>query len=111
MSTLRTGKGRRRSRRVSLARLFHLHLNPLAATELHGSTPIVPTAPILPEHRSLSNAEGMQPQTHPARLLRRRPVPLTLRAQLTAATVSDLGGEGHPQRGSSFYALLGQVHA
>src|SRR5712692_3110124 len=29
MGALRTRKGRRRSRRVSLARLFHLHLNPL----------------------------------------------------------------------------------
>jgi len=82
MGTLRTGKGRRRIRWVSLARLFHLHLNPLAATKLYGSTPILPAAPILPEHRNLSNAEEMQQQTHSARLLRCRPVPLTLLAQL-----------------------------
>ncbi len=53
----------------------------------------------------------MQQQTHPTRLLRCRPVPLTLFAQLTAATVSDLGGEEHSQRTISFAALFGRMQA
>jgi len=111
MGPLRTGKGRRRSRRGSLARLFHLHLHPLAATELDGSLPIVPATPILPEHGSRSNAEGMQQQTHPARLLRGRPVPLALLAQVTATTISDLGGEEHAPRAISFAALFSWMQA
>ena len=104
MGTLRTGKDRRRSRRISPARLFHLHLHSLAAAELHGRPPRVPATPILPEHWSCSNAQGMQQQAHPAWFFRGCPMPLTLLTEVTAATVADLGSEEHSQGAISFAA-------
>ena len=98
MGSLCAGEGRRLRGWGSLTRRFHLHLNSLAATELHSRLPRLSAAPILPEHRSRPNAERMQQQTHPARLRRRSSVPLTLLAQLTAPTVSNPGSEEHPQR-------------
>lgn len=70
---------------------------------------MLPAAPVLPEHRSCPNAEGMQEQTHSARLRRRRPVPLTPLAQLTAPTVSNPGSEKDPQCTIRFSALLGRT--
>lgn len=109
MGALRAGEGRRLGVWSNLTHLFHLYLDLLMATEVHSSLSMLPAAPILPEHRGLYNTERMQQQTHPARLRRHLPVPLTLLAHLTAATVSNPGGEEHPQRTIRFAALLGRT--
>jgi hypothetical protein len=91
MGTLRAGQGRRRSRWVSLASPFHLHLNPLATTEPQGSPPMLPAAPILPEDGERPDDHWMQQHTHLTRLVGGAAIPLTLFAQRARATTANAG--------------------
>jgi hypothetical protein len=54
----------------------HLHIDPLAAEQLHTGSPMQPTTPILPEQGSSSDLKRMQQQTDSAWLRRGFPMPL-----------------------------------
>jgi hypothetical protein len=97
MRSLRPGKDRWRQVWAGLAGRADLGFHALVAQELHAGTAMRSATPISPEQGSRTYLEGMQQPTSPTRLRGRHPVPLTLLAPLTAATVCYPGGVEQPQ--------------
>ncbi len=89
MSTLRSRKDHRG--RASGGGSFEPHLDALVTQELHHWAAMHAARPIAPEQWVGADLEGMQQDTHPARVSGGLPVPLTLLAQGTGAAVRDPG--------------------
>ena len=104
MGALRTGQGRRLAWWRCLCRRRLLHVQPLAAKHLHTGPAMLSPAPISPEQGSRTDAEGMEQQTHAARVRGSLPVPLTLLTQGARTTRADAGLIDNTQAAINFPA-------
>jgi hypothetical protein len=107
MGTLRAGQDHFRFAWRSCDGRRQAHLDALMSHELHTGAPMLSPAPIPPEQRSGTNLERMEQATSPTRLRGCFPIPLTLRALWTAATVEDPGAVEDAQTAIGFASLLG----
>jgi hypothetical protein len=107
MGALRTGQGRRLAWWRCLCRSLLLHVQPLAAKPLHTGPAMLSPAPISPEQGSRTDAEGMEQQTHAARVRGSLPVPLTLLTQGARTTRADVGLIDDTQAAITFPAPFG----
>src|SRR6266567_617100 len=81
-----------------------MHVDPLMAQQLQTRSPMLPAAPILPEHGSGANHQWMQQHADLPWLRRGTALPLTLLAQRARATTADAGPVHHAQAPISFPA-------
>jgi hypothetical protein len=104
---MRPGQGRWRDVRAGRGRRLHLHLQALAAHQLHARAAMKPPAPVLPEKRSRSDDEGMRAaRSRGLRLSGGAALPLTLLAQGASAATADAGRIDHAQAPVGFSAPL-----
>ena len=74
--------------------------------QVHTRVPMNSAAPVAPEERPFSDAEGMEKHTYLTRLLRGMALPLALLAQRTGTATADTGSIHDAQAPVSFSALL-----
>ena len=109
MRPLRPGKGRRLWVWLVLAGRADLDVHALVAHELHAGVAVLSATPVSPQQGSGSSLEGMHQHADPTWLFRVPTMPLTLLAQPTGTTISNLGGVEYPQRAIGFAALFGRA--
>jgi hypothetical protein len=108
MRTLSTGEGCWCEVRVGREALIYLHLHLLGTQQLPARPSMVPTAPIPPEQGRGADDEGMEQDTHLARLGGGAALPLALFPQGTGATTADRFTH---RRRAGFHRLLCAAHA
>jgi hypothetical protein len=106
MCPLRTGQRRRRERWAGRETVPHLHFHALVTKQVHAHPSMVPTTPIIPEHRSRTDQQRMQQDAHLARLRGGAALPLTLLTQRTGTTTADAGRIHDAQTPIGFSAPL-----
>ncbi len=97
MCALRTGQGCRDRICAGREPLLLLDVHALITKQLDARPSVMPTTPVIPEERLISNHEWMQQHAHLARLFGGAPIPLALLTQLTGTTTANAGGVHQPQ--------------
>lgn len=91
MCALRTGQECRNRICAGREPLLLLDVQALMTKQLYADPPVMPTTPVIPEERLISNHEWMQEHAHLARLFGGAALPLTLLTQWTGTATANAG--------------------
>ena len=102
-----TRQGRRLGRWAGSTASLRLDLHALAAHQLQAGSALGPSAPVAPDERRRSDGQRVQEDAHPAWMFGRLPMPLTVFAHPTGATITDAGRIHDAQAAIRFSTLFG----
>lgn len=94
----------RQGRGKPLLGSWKVDLDALGAQKLHADASMLPAWPVAPEQRRRAKLQGMQQETHTARVLRLVPMPLTLFTQGAGTAVRDPGFKDQTQAAASLWS-------